>query len=99
MSFLDNPEELNREDGANGRKVLMNRKGGKQSSTDVVKIIRTIKERDSLPCIIFSFSRKECEAYASLLKDLDFNTSNFYKNFFFIFRIEFAIIQYSSFAY
>ncbi|VDN23841.1 unnamed protein product, partial [Cylicostephanus goldi] len=26
-----------------------------------------------LPCIIFSFSRKECEAYALSLKDMDFN--------------------------
>ncbi|KIH43490.1 hypothetical protein ANCDUO_26503, partial [Ancylostoma duodenale] len=41
--------------------------------SNVVKIIRTIKERDMLPCIIFSFSRKECEAYALSLKDMDFN--------------------------
>lgn len=38
-----------------------------------MKIIRTIKERDMVPCIIFSFSRKECEAYATQLKDVDFN--------------------------
>uniref|UniRef100_A0A914HBQ6 Superkiller viralicidic activity 2-like 2 n=1 Tax=Globodera rostochiensis TaxID=31243 RepID=A0A914HBQ6_GLORO len=42
--------------------------------SNVVKIIRTIRERDMLPCIIFSFSRKECEAYASEIKDIDFNT-------------------------
>lgn len=41
---------------------------------NVLTIITTIKERDMLPCIIFSFSRKECENYANSLKDLDFNT-------------------------
>lgn len=39
-----------------------------------MKIIRTIKERDMIPCIIFSFSRKECEAYATQMKNMDFNT-------------------------
>ena len=43
------------------------------ADSNVVKIIRTIKERDMLPCIIFSFSRKECEAYATSLKEMDFN--------------------------
>ncbi|KAL3115979.1 hypothetical protein niasHT_007279 [Heterodera trifolii] len=53
------------------------RRSGANDATqksNVVKIIRTIRERDMLPCIIFSFSRKECEAYASEIKDIDFNT-------------------------
>lgn len=41
---------------------------------NVLTIISTIRERDLLPCIIFSFSRKECENYASSLKDMDFIT-------------------------
>ncbi|KAK6049846.1 DEAD/DEAH box helicase [Cooperia oncophora] len=53
--------------------VQRGRKGGAKTDSNVVKIIRTIKERDMLPCIIFSFSRKECEAYALSLKDMDFN--------------------------
>ncbi|WKX94370.1 hypothetical protein Q1695_011546 [Nippostrongylus brasiliensis] len=53
--------------------VQRGRKGGMKTDSNVVKIIRTIKERDMLPCIIFSFSRKECEAYAISLKDMDFN--------------------------
>ncbi|PIO66230.1 hypothetical protein TELCIR_12060 [Teladorsagia circumcincta] len=53
--------------------VQRGRKGGMKTDSNVVKIIRTIKERDMLPCIIFSFSRKECEAYALSLKDMDFN--------------------------
>uniref|UniRef100_A0A915D5V8 Helicase ATP-binding domain-containing protein n=1 Tax=Ditylenchus dipsaci TaxID=166011 RepID=A0A915D5V8_9BILA len=43
------------------------------ASLDVVKIIRTIAERDLLPCIAFSFSRKECEANATALIEMDFN--------------------------
>ncbi|KAI1715812.1 rRNA-processing arch domain-containing protein [Ditylenchus destructor] len=63
MSFLaDGPKFEKRKSG-----------GGPGGQSNVVKIIRTIKERDMLPCIIFSFSRKECEAYASILKDMDFN--------------------------
>uniref|UniRef100_A0AC35GHW4 Uncharacterized protein n=1 Tax=Panagrolaimus sp. PS1159 TaxID=55785 RepID=A0AC35GHW4_9BILA len=39
---------------------------------NVLTIINTIQDRDLLPCIIFSFSRKECENYAKSLKDIDF---------------------------
>lgn len=49
------------------------RRGGTAGSSDVMKIIRTIKERDMIPCIIFSFSRRECEAYASQMTNMDFN--------------------------
>ncbi|VDM64395.1 unnamed protein product [Angiostrongylus costaricensis] len=53
--------------------IQKGRKGGMKTDSNVVKIIRTIKERSMLPCIIFSFSRKECEAYALSLKNMDFN--------------------------
>uniref|UniRef100_A0A0K0CVH9 Helicase ATP-binding domain-containing protein n=1 Tax=Angiostrongylus cantonensis TaxID=6313 RepID=A0A0K0CVH9_ANGCA len=53
--------------------IQRGRKGGMKTDSNVVKIIRTIKERSMLPCIIFSFSRKECEAYALSLKNMDFN--------------------------
>jgi len=42
----------------------------------VVKIITMLHERDLLPVIIFSFSRRECEAYATDLAKIDFNTGN-----------------------
>ncbi|VDK37055.1 unnamed protein product [Gongylonema pulchrum] len=42
--------------------------------TNIVRIIRTIKERDMIPVIIFSFNRNECEAYAAQMTNLDFNT-------------------------
>ncbi|VDM61003.1 unnamed protein product [Angiostrongylus costaricensis] len=53
--------------------IQRGRKSGMKTDSNVVKIILTIKERSMLPCIIFSFSRKECEAYALSLKNMDFN--------------------------
>ncbi|KAK0401843.1 hypothetical protein QR680_016005 [Steinernema hermaphroditum] len=49
------------------------RKSGKGASS-VVKIIHTIREKALLPCIVFSFSRADCKAYADQLRDVDFNT-------------------------
>ncbi|CAO4374346.1 unnamed protein product [Caenorhabditis nigoni] len=51
------------------------RRSGKGTSGDsnVLKIIRSVAANDGLNCIVFSFSRKECEAYALSLKDMDFN--------------------------
>lgn len=60
----------------NNRGTVMRRSfaEGQSNVKNVVKIIRTLKERDMLPCIIFSFSRKECELYASHSKEMDLNT-------------------------
>ena len=38
------------------------------------KIVKMIMERNFQPVIIFSFSKKECEAYALQMSKLDFNT-------------------------
>lgn len=38
------------------------------------KIVKMIMERNFQPVIIFSFSKKECEAYALQVSKLDFNT-------------------------
>uniref|UniRef100_A0A671V377 Exosome RNA helicase MTR4 n=1 Tax=Sparus aurata TaxID=8175 RepID=A0A671V377_SPAAU len=45
--------------------------GGGPSS--VFKIVKMIMERNFQPVIIFSFSKKECEAYALQVAKLDFN--------------------------
>lgn len=68
MSFINDTvaDERSRE----GRNQAM-----KNTANNVTLLIRTIRERELLPCIVFSFSRKECEAYASGLKELDFNES------------------------
>uniref|UniRef100_A0A158R3R5 ATP-dependent RNA helicase DOB1 n=1 Tax=Syphacia muris TaxID=451379 RepID=A0A158R3R5_9BILA len=67
MSFLQKVGDA----GGNG---TITKKGrGTSGPSDVVKIIRTIYERNMIPCIVFSFSRRECEAYATQLTDMDFN--------------------------
>jgi len=44
---------------------------GKASAGDLEKIVRMCSDRGYLPLIVFSFSRKECEANAVALKKLD----------------------------
>ena len=38
------------------------------------KIVKMILERKFAPVIVFSFSKKDCEAYALQMTKLDFNT-------------------------
>ena len=38
------------------------------------KIVKMIMERNFAPVIVFSFSKKDCEAYAMQMSKLDFNT-------------------------
>ena len=46
----------------------------KKVGSDVYRIVKLIMEREYDPVIIFSFSKKDCEAYAMLMSKLDFNT-------------------------
>eukprot|EP01135_Chromosphaera_perkinsii_P004186 Nk52_evm5s271 gene=Nk52_evmTU5s271 len=53
-------------------------KGGNKTNrgkgnSDIYRIVRMIIERNYQPVIVFSFSKKECEAYALQLSKLDFN--------------------------
>uniref|UniRef100_A0A8C1WE07 Exosome RNA helicase MTR4 n=1 Tax=Cyprinus carpio TaxID=7962 RepID=A0A8C1WE07_CYPCA len=53
--------------------------GGKwdpKGPSNVFKIVKMIMERNFQPVIIFSFSKKECEAYALQVAKLDFNTDD-----------------------
>jgi superfamily II RNA helicase len=43
-------------------------------SSNTFKIVKMIMERKFQPVIVFSFSKKECEAYALQMSKLDFNT-------------------------
>ncbi|TMS08196.1 exosome RNA helicase MTR4 [Larimichthys crocea] len=47
--------------------------GGTKGPSSVFKIVKMIMERNFQPVIIFSFSKKECEAYALQVAKLDFN--------------------------
>lgn len=50
------------------------RKGGTKGPSSIFKIVTKIMERNFQPVIIFSFSKKECEAKALQMSKLDFNT-------------------------
>ena len=42
------------------------------------KIVKMIMERNYAPVIVFSFSKKDCESYATQMSKLDFNTGCYY---------------------
>lgn len=50
------------------------KKGGMKEGSNIFKIVKMIMERSFAPVIVFSFSKKECEAYALQMAKLDFNT-------------------------
>ncbi|XP_048762429.2 exosome RNA helicase MTR4-like [Ostrea edulis] len=51
------------------------RRGGfKGSESNCFKIVKMIMERNFAPVIVFSFSKKDCEAYALQMSRLDFNS-------------------------
>lgn len=55
------------------------RKGGVKATgpggtTNIFKIVKMIMEHSLAPVIIFSFSKRDCEVYASQMARLDFNT-------------------------
>jgi ATP-dependent RNA helicase DOB1 len=61
--------------GANKRRRGPGGGGAKNGGeTDCFKIVKMIMERNFAPVIVFSFSKKECEAYALQMAKLDFNT-------------------------
>jgi ATP-dependent RNA helicase DOB1 len=55
-------------DKKNSRKQLT-----KNFQADLLKIVKLIMERQLDPCIIFSFSKKDCETYALQMAKMDFN--------------------------
>ncbi|XP_056288777.1 exosome RNA helicase MTR4 [Pseudoliparis swirei] len=59
--------------GSGGKWDPRGRKGGTRGPSNVFKIVKMIMERNFQPVIIFSFSKKECEAYALQAAKLDFN--------------------------
>lgn len=62
-------------------KVLDQKKSGRKSNTnqkatqtsEIKKVVTLIVDKGLDPCIIFSFSKRDCEAYAMALKGCDFN--------------------------
>ncbi|KAK4337313.1 hypothetical protein RND71_043599 [Anisodus tanguticus] len=66
---------LNAGDAAKGDQMRnRGRKGSQKGESNCFKVIRTIMEKNLAPVIIFSFSKKDCEAYALQMSKLDFNS-------------------------
>eukprot|EP00043_Microstomoeca_roanoka_P008183 m.78984 g.78984 ORF g.78984 m.78984 type:complete len:1029 (+) comp14138_c0_seq1:177-3263(+) len=61
-------------------------KGKSTSQSNIGSIVGMIMKRKLHPCIVFSFSKRECEAYAMDLSKLDFNTDEEKKNIELIFN-------------
>ncbi|CAB3374078.1 Hypothetical predicted protein [Cloeon dipterum] len=61
-------------DASKGDRNMKGRKGGQQGESNCFRLVKMIMERSYAPVIVFSFSKKECEAYALQMSRLDFNT-------------------------
>ncbi len=48
----------------------------KSLNNDLMKIINLIMQKQLDPCIIFSFSKKDCESYALKMSSFDFNSAD-----------------------
>ena len=48
---------------------------GKNANADLFRIVRLVMDRELDPCIVFSFSKKDCESYALQMSRLDFTSS------------------------
>lgn len=62
--------------GDAGKGDQKGRRGGPRGgpNTNIFNIVKMIMERNFAPVIVFSFSKKDCEAYAMQMAKLDFNT-------------------------
>ncbi|EEP80750.1 ATP-dependent RNA helicase DOB1 [Uncinocarpus reesii 1704] len=68
----DDPADTNARGKGKGKNKKTN-KGGEKGPSDVFKIVRMIMMKSYNPVIVFSFSKRECEAHALTLKNLTFN--------------------------
>jgi ATP-dependent RNA helicase DOB1 len=57
-----------------GEKGGKGKRSSQKEGSDCFNIVKMIMERNFAPVIVFSFSKKECEAYALQMAKLDFNT-------------------------
>ncbi|XP_065904897.1 exosome RNA helicase MTR4-like isoform X1 [Dysidea avara] len=59
-----------------GQPETKGRKGGSKGPSSCFKVVKMIMERNLQPVIVFSFSRRDCEAYALQMSKLDFNSAD-----------------------
>lgn len=68
----DDPADPNAKRKGKGKDKKMN-KGGTKGPSDIFKIVRMIMMKSYNPVIVFSFSKRECEAYALQMSTMAFN--------------------------
>ena len=66
-----NGGEEKSQSGKKSRKKMIDEK-----QIDLRKIVRLIMDKELDPCIVFSFSKKDCESYALLMARMDFNSED-----------------------
>lgn len=66
------PADINAERKGKGKNKKTNTGGNKESS-DIYKIVKMIMVKRYNPVIVFSFSKRECEAYALQMSSMAFN--------------------------
>lgn len=75
MAVLQNSGDAAKGDQRGRRGGIANKD---PTQTDIFKVVKMIMERGFAPVIVFSFSKKDCELYATQMTKLDFNTSKFF---------------------
>lgn len=76
MVELGSQREKEKGAGPGLRKQKGRSKGGAPGKSDCYKVVSMIMERNFQPVIVFSFSRRDCEAMAMQLAKLDFNSED-----------------------
>ncbi|RDW60797.1 ATP-dependent RNA helicase DOB1 [Coleophoma cylindrospora] len=66
------PADINAKRKGKGKDKKTN-KGGNKEGSDIYKIVRMIMLKHYNPVIVFSFSKRECEAYALQMSSMAFN--------------------------
>lgn len=74
MAVLQNAGDAAKGDQRGRRGGIANKD---PTQTDIFKVVKMIMERGFAPVIVFSFSKKDCELYATQMTKLDFNSSEF----------------------
>eukprot|EP01038_Epipyxis_sp_PR26KG_P004620 gene4620-6499_t len=72
MSYLQGPAPLMDKAEENKQR----KKNSNNINSDLFKIVKLIMDKELDPCIIFSFSKKDCETYALQMARMDFNNND-----------------------
>jgi ATP-dependent RNA helicase DOB1 len=67
------PANINHKQKGRGKDKRTNKGGGTDGPSDIYKIVRMIMLKHYNPVIVFSFSKRECEAYALQMSTMAFN--------------------------